>query len=330
MDVLSIDLSAAERQTYRESRDSGAQLPPLGRNPSELVRAYEAGEDRTDLLREARYLQFMRPYEADIKPLVQRLFLSRAGDPARINAHMGDQPLLYEPIRGYANRLCERIMPGNEVLFTLVVFDDEAALVCSRPGSYGADIIYYQRSVAFEEHLFTRDHDKADLVPWETFSPAPTRVVILDEPAGHMIDVEKMSEFVKGLSRIFEGRYVVAVSNIMRCVHPPYTIGEDRLQLEKVKPIYCGNFEDPEALAVFGECVKTCYNDWWESIRHGPFPPPFSLTRAHRRTVRGPHIVMRALLERRRAMLGKDALFVIYNLYRRMPDPMFRVILSFL
>ena len=61
-----------------------------------------------------------------------------------------------------------------------------------------------------------------------------------------------------------------------------------------------------------------------------PFPPPFSLTRAHRRTVRGPHIVMRALLERRRAMLGKDTLFVIYNLYRRMPDPMFRVILSFL
>ena len=66
-----------------------------------------------------------------------------------------------------------------------------------------------------------------------------------------------------------------------------------------------------------------------ESVRHGPFPP-FSLTRAHRRTVRGSHIVMRALLERRRATLGKDALFVIYNLYRRMPDPMFRVILSFL
>ena len=40
--------------------------------------------------------------------------------------------------------------------------------------------------------------------------------------------------------------------------------------------------------------------------------------------------MMRALLERRRATLGKDALFVIYNLYRRMPDPMFRVILSFL
>ena len=59
-------------------------------------------------------------------------------------------------------------------------------------------------------------------------------------------------------------------------------------------------------------------------------PPPFSLTRAHRRTVRGPHIVMRALLEKGRAKLGKDALFVIYNLYRRMPDPMFRVILSFL
>ena len=28
--------------------------------------------------------------------------------------------------------------------------------------------------------------------------------------------------------------------------------------------------------------------------------------------------------------IGKDALFVIFNLYRRMPDPMFRVILSFL
>ena len=76
--------------------------------------------------------------------------------------------------------------------------------------------------------------------------------------------------------------------------------------------------------------LKTCYNDWWESVQHGPFPPPFSLTRAHRRTVRGPHIVMRALLEKGRATLGKDAQFVIYNLYRRMPDPMFRVILSFL
>ena len=95
-------------------------------------------------------------------------------------------------------------------------------------------------------------------------------------------------------------------------------------------PISCGDFEDPEALAVFGECVRTCYSDWWESVQHGPFPPPFSLTRAHRRTVRGPHIVMRALLEKGRAKLGKDALFVIYNLYRRMPDPMFRVILSFL
>ena len=70
---------------------------------------------------------------------------------------------------------------------------------------------------------------------------------------------------------------------------------------------------------------------WWEG---GPItealPAPFSLTRAHRRTVRGFHIVMRALLERRRAKLGKDALFVIFNLYRRIPDPMFRVILSFL
>ena len=149
-------------------------MPPLGRNPSELVRAYEAGEDRTELLREARYLSFINA----AGPLVRRLFLSRAGDPVRINAHI--------------------------------------------------------------------------------------------------------------------------------------------------------DFEDPEALAVFGECVRTCYSDWWESVQHGPFPPPFSLTRAHRRTVRGPHIVMRALLEKGRAKLGKDALFVIYNLYRRMPDQMFRVILSFL
>jgi len=70
---------------------------------------------------------------------------------------------------------------------------------------------------------------------------------------------------------------------------------------------------------------------WWEG---GPItealPAPFSLTRAHCRIVRGAHIVMRTLLERRRATLGKDALFVIYNLYRRMPDPMFRVIISFL
>ena len=197
MDLLSIDLSAAQRQAYRESSKTN-QMPPLGRNPSELVRAYEAGEDRTELLREARYLSSIA---APLRPLVQRLFLSREGDPVRINAHMGD---------------------------------------------------------------------------------------------------------------------------------PPYTVGEDRLQLSKMVPIQCGDFEDPEALAVFGECVKTCYSDWWESVQHGPFPPPFSLTRAHRRTVRGPHIVMRALLEKGRATLGKDALFVIYNLYRRMPDPMFRVILSFL
>ena len=101
--------------------------------------------------------------------------------------------------------------------------------------------------------------------------------------------------------------------------------------LQKLETIFRGDFEDPEALAAFEECVKVCYNDWWESVQAvGPFPPPFSLTRAHRRTVRGPHIVMRALLEKGRAKLGKDALFVIYNLYRRMPDPMFRVILSFL
>jgi len=311
-------------------------MPPLGRNPSELVRAYEAGEDRTELLREARYLSSIA---APLRPLVQRLFLSRAGDTVRINAHMGERPLLYEHTvgqiagRGYANRLCDG-GPG-EIILTLIVFDDEAALVCSRPGSYGATIINYQRSVAFEEHLFARDDDKANLVPWESFAPLPTRVtVILDDTAsGHqhrMTHIEKMSEFTKGLCRVLEGRRVVALSNSSRCVHPPYTVGEDRLQLSKMVPIQCGDFEDPEALAVFGECVKTCYSDWWESVRHGPFPPPFSLTRAHRRTVRGPHIVMRALLERRRAMLGKDALFVIYNLYRRMPDPMFRVILSFL
>jgi hypothetical protein len=76
MDLLSIDLSAAQRQAYRESSKTN-QMPPLGRNPSELVRAYEAGEDRTELLREARYLSFMN----SAGPLVRRLFLSRAGDP---------------------------------------------------------------------------------------------------------------------------------------------------------------------------------------------------------------------------------------------------------
>ena len=73
-----MDLSPGQRQAYRESRDLGA--PPLGRNPSELVRAYEAGEDRTDLLREARYLSFMKS-AGRVDGVVRRLFLSRAGDP---------------------------------------------------------------------------------------------------------------------------------------------------------------------------------------------------------------------------------------------------------
>ena len=177
-----------------------------------------------------------------------------------------------------------------------------------------------------------RESSKTNQMP--PLSPVPTRVTFIPriDNVG-LTDIEKMSEFAKELSLIFEGRHVVALSNSMHCVHPPYSrvlLGEFYFDLAKLWPLYRGDFENPEALTVFGECVKTCYNDWWESVRHGPFPAPFSLTRAHRRTVRGPHIVMRALLERRRAMLGKDALFVIYNLYRRMPDPMFRVILSFL
>ena len=177
-----------------------------------------------------------------------------------------------------------------------------------------------------------RESSKTNQMP--PLSPVPTRVTFIPriDNVG-LTDIEKMSEFAKELSLIFEGRHVVALSNSMHCVHPPYSrvlLGEFYFDLAKLWPLYRGDFENPEALTVFGECVKTCYNDWCDSVQHGPFPPPFSLTRAHRRTVRGPHIVMRALLEKGRATLGKDALFVIYNLYRRMPDPMFRVILSFL
>jgi len=103
--------------------------------------------------------------------------------------------------------------------------------------------------------------------------------------------------------------------------------------LEDIEPIFLGDFADREAQAAFFDLVTDQYESgfWWEGgLITGALPAPFSLTRAHRRTVRGSHIVMRALLERRRATLGKDALFVIYNLYRRMPDQMFRVILSFL
>ena len=109
--------------------------------------------------------------------------------------------------------------------------------------------------------------------------------------------------------------------------------GAGSFDLADIEPIFLGNFADREAQAAFSDLVTDQYEFgfWWEG---GPItealPAPLSLTRAHRRTVRGFHIVMRALLERRRAKLGKDALFVIYNLYRRMPDPMFRVILSFL
>ena len=87
----------------------------------------------------------------------------------------------------------------------------------------------------------------------------------------------------------------------------------------------------PQQAIDYANCSQYESGFWWEGgLITGALPAPFSLTRAHRRTVRGSHIVMRALLERRRATLGKDALFVIYNLYRRMPDQMFRVILSFL
>ena len=117
-----------------------------------------------------------------------------------------------------------------------------------------------------------------------------------------------------------EARYLRDLAGVHKGWNP-YHHGETGLPRSLVERL----FLSPE-----GDQVHE-FGFWWEG---GPItealPAPFSLTRAHRRTVRGFHIVMRALLERRRAKLGKDALFVIFNLYRRMPDPMFRVILSFL
>ena len=141
---------------------------------------------------------------------------------------------------------------------------------------------------------------------------------------------ERASEAVKELRGIFEGRRVVASGGYLQ-VDP--VDGAGSFDLADIEPIFLGDFADRQAQVAFFDLLVDQYENgfWWEDgLITGPLPAPFSLTLQRNRKARAPHVVMRALLEKRRATLGKDALFVIYNLYRRMPDPMFRVILSFL
>ena len=306
----------------------------LGRNPTELVRAYEAGEDRTELLREADYLNSVC-WDDESKrytmasALERRLFLSRTGAPLEVSAYLGGKLKLRDMAEIFIDFDSHVLDPeGYQWNYDLVLllFDEEAVLIRSHhdfgmPGDgdrHIADLIFFSRSVEFE--LNTQDVH-ASPPPLE-----PTRRATMEAFAiGYGLGARLMeSKFCDALERLLEGRRLVAWSG--------FAVKDEIVphdEIVSLLPYFQGNFEGEAARLAFPKVVKRMYR-MDSAIELADLPHPGALRRSRNWQVRGPHVVLRSLLEKRRAGLGRGALLTYYYLHGKIPAAMFRVILSFL
>ena len=337
------DPTDEERAAYlaRNPVDGYGNSIRLGRNPTDLVRAYEAGEDRLTLLREANYLSGLRrPDYSLYKALEKRLFLSRTGEPLEVKALLGESLKLREVAYWFGGVDPEDNGEDNGYYLALVLFDEEALLMRAHH-DFGmpedrrwcsADLIFFPRSEEFE--LNARDAH-ASPPPLE-----PTRRDVLEgwETEGNLLRVsgwcrDMESIFCDALERLLEGRRLVAWSG--------FAYKDDIVPHDEIVPLlpyFRGDFEGGSAARLaFAKVVKRMYRIMPDEefqevpIALADLPPPGELRRRSRNwQVRGPHVVLRSLLEKRRAGLGRGALLTYYYLHGKMPAAMFRVILSFL
>ena len=109
---------------------NGYTMRPLGRNPTDLVRAYEAGEDRLALLTEAHWLSGLRGTDYTMQwSLERRLFLSRAGGPLEVEALLGESLNLRDVATWFGGVESEENGEDYGYYLVLVLFDEEAVLM---------------------------------------------------------------------------------------------------------------------------------------------------------------------------------------------------------
>ena len=331
-DVL--DPTDEERANYQARIDRIQDDPiaiKLGRNPTELVRAYEAGEDRTELLREASYLNSVCWDESKYtmaNALERRLFLSRTGAPLEVSAYLGHKLKLRDMAEIFID-FDSYVLDGEDYVWNytlvLLLFDEEAVLIRAHhdfgmPGDgdrHIADLIFFSRSVEFE--LNTQDVH-ASPPPLE-----PTRRATMEAFASDCGGVVMESKYCTALEQLVKGRRLVAWSGF--AVKDEIVPHADIVSL---LPYFQGNFEGEAARLTFAKVVRRMYQMMVERIGLADLPPPGALRRSRNWQVRGPHVVLRSLLEKRRAGLGRGALLTYYYLHGKMPAAMFRVVLSFL
>ena len=144
--------------------------------------------------------------------------------------------------------------------------------------------------------------------------------------SGWCRDMESI--FCDALERLLEGRLLVAWSG--------FTYKDEIVPHDEIVPLlpyFQGNFEGEAARLAFAKVVQRMYRMMPaedSAIELADLPPLGALRRSRNWQVRGPHVVLRSLLEKRRAGLGRGALLTYYYLHCKMPAAMFRVILSFL
>ena len=316
-----------------EERAAYGKYGWLGRNPTELVRAYEAGEDRTELLREMDYVNSLctqlrgRDYTT-ANSLERRLFLSRTGGPLEVKAYLGCALRLGVAAQMFIDHEFGEEEDGYALV--LLLFDEEAVLIRAHHDlgmpedrhHRSADLIFFPRSEEFE--LNTQDVH-ASLTPLEPTRRA-TMQVFADDYGGVLRLME--SKYCDELEHLLEGRRLVAWSGF---AFKDEIVPHD--EIVPLLPYFQGNFEGEAARLTFAKVVQRMYRMMPaedSAIELADLPPLGALRRSRNWQVRGPHVVLRSLLEKRRAGLGRGALLTYYYLHGKMPAAMFRVVLSFL
>ena len=137
------------------------------------------------------------------------------------------------------------------------------------------------------------------------------------------------SKYCNALEQLSEGRRLVAWSGFaFKDEIVPHA------DIVPLLPYFRGEFDGGSAARLaFAQVVKKIYRMMPAedpAIELADLPPPGALRRSRNWQVRGPHVVLRSLLEKRRAGLGRGALLTYYYLHGKMPAAMFRVVLSFL
>ena len=338
----------------------------------ELIQAYERGEDRRELFREALLNGAFRDAEGDLHRryvgLDVRLQQDRYGEDLEIPAHLG------EPIktRTLAQSLCDTV---NETYLVLLVFDDELcvlrarnsrgeifprgatdAIFCRRTTDLRdfAAIIYTAQGTAWRpanavevgpDNYVLEDDDRAC-----SFDPPlrPTSHSLIRDPpppTQHGIRpyyAQLVSAYIDAIEDLCEGRLLVAWSGLIQTE----SYGSRMLFEQEFDGLHSFP-NDPALQHIFTAITVHAHCYMWDTDDDTfDLPPPGTLRRIRNWDVRGPHVVRRALFDKRRATTGKrkrratttgkrraplskDAAFGKF-LYETSPTPMFRLILSFL